>query len=156
MLLALSSTAEVARCARLATRFQIRARGGLVRAEGTVHHPGDEFYTEERCYITELLNCADDQRLSIAQARVEAGVTTAWHRLNGVHERYVVTRGQGLVEVGDMPPSVVGPGDVVSIPPAVRQRITCLGDQDLVFLCVCTPRYAPGCYEDLDGQRQRA
>ena len=122
-----------------------------MRAEGTVHHPGDEFYTEERYYIAELLNCADDQRLSIAQARVEAGVTTAWHRLNGVRERYVITRGQGLVEVGDLPAAVVGPGDVVSIPPAVRQRITCLGDEDLVFLCVCTPRYAPGSYEDLEG-----
>ena len=39
-----------------------------------------EFYTDEKCFITELSNSADDPDASIAQARVEAGITTHWHR----------------------------------------------------------------------------
>ena len=40
--------------------------------------PGTEFYTEERCYITELHNNVDS---SIARARVKPGVTTELHSL---------------------------------------------------------------------------
>ena len=39
--------------------------------------PGTEFYTAEKCYITELANSADDTDVSIARARVEPGVTTS-------------------------------------------------------------------------------
>ena len=49
-----------------------------------------------------------------------------------------------------MPPREVSPGDVVLIPPDCRQRITNAGEQDLVFLCVCTPRFIPEAYEDLE------
>lgn len=43
----------------------------------------DEFYTPERCYITELSNSDDDPGVSIAQARVKPGVATQWHQLKG-------------------------------------------------------------------------
>jgi len=36
-----------------------------------------EYYTRERCHILELSNVADDPAVSIARARVEAGITTA-------------------------------------------------------------------------------
>ncbi|MGO1001331.1 hypothetical protein [Lysobacter sp. CA196] len=36
------------------------------------------------------------------------------------------------------------------IPPGVPQRIANLGDGDLLFLAICTPRFEPGNYEDLD------
>jgi mannose-6-phosphate isomerase-like protein (cupin superfamily) len=109
-----------------------------------------EFYTHERLYITELSNTPSDPALSIAQARVEVGVTTALHRLNGVQERYVILKGRGLVEVGQRPPEQVGPGDVVIIPAGVPQRIKNVGSEDLIFLCVCTPRFFPDSYEDLE------
>jgi mannose-6-phosphate isomerase-like protein (cupin superfamily) len=44
----------------------------------------------------------------------------------------------------------VNPGDVVLIPPACPQRIANLGDTDLIFLAICTPRFRPEAYEDLD------
>jgi len=109
-----------------------------------------EFPTEERCYITELSNSERDPHASIARARVPVGITTRWHRLQGIAERYVILRGAGRVDVGMLGPQQVGPGDVVLIPPSCRQRIACLGDEDLVFLAICTPRFRQEAYEDVD------
>ena len=111
---------------------------------------GAEFYTPERCYIIELSNTPDDPGASIARARVASGVTTRRHRLKGVTERYVILEGAGLAEVEGLAPQKVGPGDVVIIPPSCPQRITSIGPGDLIFLAVCTPRFQPGCYEDID------
>lgn len=111
---------------------------------------GSEFYTEERCHIVELANVADDPQASIARARVVPGVTTRWHRLHGIAERYLIVAGRGRVEVGDLPVTDVGPGDVVLIPPGVRQRIANMGPDDLVFLAICTPRFVPGAYLDAE------
>ena len=114
------------------------------------HDPVDEFHTAERCHIRERWNHWQDPDCSIAEARVEPGVTTAWHWLDGVVERYRMISGQGLVEVGDLPPTVVKVGDVVVIPAGVRQRISNTGDRDLIFDCICTPRFTPGCYHSLE------
>ena len=111
-----------------------------------------EFYTPERCYIIELSNSPDDPAVSIARARVAPGVTTRWHRVVGTTERYVMIAGRGRVEVGDSAPQEVSPGDVVLIPPSCRQRIANVGDDDLVFLAVCTPRFRPEAYEDVEGE----
>ncbi len=100
-----------------------------------------ETYTEERCYIVELSNNADDPAVSIARARVEPGVTTRWHQLRGIAERYVILSGEGRVEVGDSLVQTVGPGDTVLIPPDCAQRITNPGGGDLIFLAICTPRF---------------
>jgi mannose-6-phosphate isomerase-like protein (cupin superfamily) len=110
----------------------------------------DEFYTDERCYITELSNSDSDPSVSIARARVEPGVTTRWHRVNAIAERYVILKGKALVEVGDLQPQEVGPGDVVLIPPSCRQRITNLGEDDLVFLAICSPRFQQEAYQDIE------
>jgi len=109
-----------------------------------------EAMTAERCTIRELANVADDPDVSIAQARVAPGVTTRWHRLRGIHERYVILQGHGRVDVGDLPAADVGPGDVVLIPAGVPQRIANTGANDLVFLAICSPRFVPEAYEDLD------
>lgn len=118
-------------------------------------NPVAEFYTPERCYINELSNIAADPDASIARARVRPGVTTRWHRLKATTERYVILEGTGRVEVGSLPPQEVGPGDVVLIPPSCRQRITNLGGEDLVFLAICTPRFQPEAYEDIDAEPMR-
>ena len=109
-----------------------------------------EFQTDERCYISEIWNDPSDPGCSIAQARVEPGVSTAWHSLDGVVERYRILSGQGLVELGGLPAETVKPGDVVVIPADVRQRITNTGEQDLLFDCVCTPRFTLACYRTLE------
>ena len=111
--------------------------------------PADEFATPEGCHIVEISNSPDDPLLSIARARVEPGVTTQWHRLAGVAERYVILEGSGRVEIGNRPPEDVHPGDVVLIPPMCRQRITNTGTADLVFLALCTPRFEQNYYEAL-------
>ena len=105
-----------------------------------------EFESAERCWILEVANDADDPACSIARARVAPGVTTEWHFLAGIAERYVIVSGRGRVEVGELPPTDVGPGDVVRIPPDVPQRITNVGAVDLIFYCVCTPRFDAAAY----------
>jgi len=112
-----------------------------------------EYYTEERCYINELSNSAADAAVSIAEARVEPGVSTRWHRLHNMVERYVILSGQGLVEIGNLPAERVGPGAVVLIPAECRQRITNTGREDLVFLAICTPRFRQNCYEDMEDEQ---
>lgn len=113
------------------------------------NHAASESYFEERCHITEWWNSPDDEQASIARARVEPGVTTKWHRLKDVAERYVILEGQGRVEVGTLAPGAVGPGDVIVIPPGTPQRIANTGSTDLVFLAICTPRFTPAAYESI-------
>jgi mannose-6-phosphate isomerase-like protein (cupin superfamily) len=109
-----------------------------------------EFHTAEGCFINELSNTPDDPAVSIARARVAPGVTTRWHRVNGIAERYVILEGTGRVEVGSLAPQEIGPGDVVLIPPSCRQRIRNVGKEDLVFLAICTPRFVQEAYEALE------
>ncbi|WP_045222892.1 cupin domain-containing protein [Desulfonatronum thioautotrophicum] len=110
----------------------------------------DEYYFEERCFITEYWNSGEDEVVSVVRARVLPGVTTRLHRLVGIMERYIIMEGHGLVEIDGSPPQAMKPGDVVLIPPGVPQRITNPGITDLLFLAVCTPRFVPEAYEDLD------
>ena len=113
-------------------------------------HPAAEVLTDERCHILELSNSPDDPEMSIARARVEPGVTTRWHRVVDTLERYVILDGVARMEIGDYPPQEVQAGDVVMIPPSVRQRIANTGMSDLVFLAICTPRFKPEFYQDAD------
>jgi mannose-6-phosphate isomerase-like protein (cupin superfamily) len=111
-----------------------------------------EYYTDELCHINELSNTPNDADVSIARARVRAGITTRWHRLLGITERYVVIEGQGLVEVGNLAPQAIKCGDVVLIPPKCRQRITNTGADDLIFMAICSPRFQQNAYEDIEDE----
>ena len=108
--------------------------------------PSREFLTHENCFILELANDSGYPDVSIARARVLPGVTTEWHNVRDIDERYVIVSGKGRVEVGDLPPTVVSGGDVVRIPANTPQRITNVRDVDLVFYCVCTPRFVQSAY----------
>jgi len=108
-----------------------------------------EFLTEERCYITELLNCVESPDVSVATARVEPGVTTQLHQLNGVAESYVISRGAGVVEVNHQQWPVKA-GDKVFISSDTPQRISNTGNVDLEFYCICRPRFKPSCYVNLE------
>ena len=111
--------------------------------------PGVEVWTVERCYITELLNSDRQPEVSLARTRVEPGVTTQLHQLS-VFEWYVIESGKGLMRVGDETPYSVGPGDTVAIPKHAAQQITNNGQEDLIFLCVCTPKFSLECYTSLE------
>jgi mannose-6-phosphate isomerase-like protein (cupin superfamily) len=108
--------------------------------------PAREYLTPEGCHILESWNDPGDAAASVARARIEPGVTTQPHRLRGVVERYLILEGVGRARVGAAEADV-GPGDLVIIPAGVVQQITNTGSRDLVFHCVCTPRFTPDCYE---------
>lgn len=110
----------------------------------------DEYYFEEGCFILELSNTAQDPQLSIARARLKTGKSTRLHRLSNLIERYVILSGQGSVEVAELPAQTVSAGNVVIIPPHCAQKITNTGEDDLVFLALCTPRFEKQFYEDID------
>jgi len=110
-----------------------------------------EYLTPERCFIYE--NCGmstGDAAVSIARARVEPGVTTKAHHLDGVQEIYLITQGNGRVDIEGLEPAEVTEGDVVVIPPKVSQRITNVGKTDLIFYCICTPAFTQTCYHNDD------
>ena len=110
-----------------------------------------EYYFEEGCYISEWMNHADDPALSVARARVPAGGTTRWHSLHNVSERYLILEGEGRAEVGDQTERLKA-GDSLFIPPGQPQRIHNTGTSDLIFLALCTPRFTPDCYQDVETQ----
>lgn len=109
----------------------------------------EEIWTTERCYISELLNHEQSPEVSIARTRVEPGVTTQLHSLS-VAEWYVIETGTGCMTVGDASPRKIAAGDVVAIPRHVPQRIRNDGENDLVFLCICTPRFLLESYTSLE------
>ncbi len=111
-----------------------------------------EYLTPERCYIAENHS---DPAVSIARATIKPGVTTkAHHLINGVQEIYIITSGKGIVYVGGLEPVEVGVGDVVVIPPETSQKVANTGETDLVFYCVCTPRFTQNCYVDEEPDEQ--
>lgn len=116
----------------------------------SAYKPETEFYTDERCHIVEMHQSSDDEACSVARARVLPGVTTQLHALRGIDERYVILEGEGRVEVDGDTPQPVKPLDVVAIPAGKSQRITNAGRTDLVFLCVCTPRFRAEAYVKLE------
>lgn len=112
-----------------------------------------EFYTPERCYIIEIHNNEDDVDCSIARARVVPGATTQLHSVHDTTERYVILAGEGAVEIDGKAPVAVTPLDVVRIPAGTSQRITNTGHVDLLFLCVCTPRFRQENYTALEAAK---
>jgi mannose-6-phosphate isomerase-like protein (cupin superfamily) len=108
-----------------------------------------EYLTPERCYLYENWGLStDDSQVSIARARVEPGVTTKAHHLDGIQEIYLITKGKGKVDVDGIESTEVSEGDVVVIPPGVSQRITNIGKTDLLFYCICTPAFTADCYHN--------
>lgn len=108
-----------------------------------------EFWTDERCYITELCNAPALPDASLAIARVEPGVTTQLHALEGVTETYIVIEGTGLLEVAGETVDIAA-GDQVVIPAGASQRVTVTSETDLRFYCLCTPRFVPEAYINLE------
>ena len=122
----------------------------MVRAEIRKFIAAEEFETAERCFITEVANSPHAGNVSVARARVEPGVTTAWHKLRGVSERYLIISGTGCAEIGGLEATAVAAGDVICIPPDTPQRITNTGEDDLIFFAVCSPQFTPDCYISLE------
>lgn len=108
-----------------------------------------EYFFKEGCYIEEWQNHQSEPELSIAKVRVLAGQTTKLHTLINTTERYVVLSGQAIVTVGDRS-WPVKETSVVTIAAGEPQKIANTGDQDLVFLALCTPRFEDQNYRQLE------
>lgn len=104
-----------------------------------------ETETSENCSIMETWS---SDKVSIAQARVKPELTTEAHYLENVDEIYIIVKGKGKVKVGNLEPAIVTAGDTVFIPAGTWQQITNVGKMDLVFYCVCTPRFTQECYHN--------
>ncbi len=104
-----------------------------------------EIQTKEQCSIAESWS---SEQVSIAKARVKPETTTSPHSLEGVDEIYLIAKGKGRVTLGNLCPTEVTVGDMVFIPAGTRQQITNAGKRDLVFYCICTPRFRQECYRD--------
>ena len=113
---------------------------------------GEEQWTDERCFIREILHDPRVPEVSLAEARVEPGVTTEWHKV-AVSEWYLIRAGVGLMQIDGDEPFPVEPGDTVAIPAGTPQRITNTGSSDLRFECICTPRFRPELYEVVTDMR---
>lgn len=109
-----------------------------------------EYFFEEGCFIIEMLNEETQPELSIARARVEPGKVTRLHKLNNITERYVIQSGVGEACIGEQAPLHVQAGDVVTIKPDTAQKIKNTGEEDLIFLAICTPRFVPEAYQDIE------
>lgn len=113
-----------------------------------INNPDKEFPTEERCHIIELLHNHTEEPFSIARARVEPKVTTAWHFLKNTTEYYYILSGKGLMEIGNKDVFSVFPGDLVTIPRGEAQRISNPDfEEDLIFLAICSPAFKDENYE---------
>ena len=102
-----------------------------------------ETLTPEQCFIYENWS---SKNVSIARARVKSGITTKAHHLIGVDEIYLITKGRGKVKIGKLEPTEVEAGDTVFIPAGVSQQITNISKSDLIFYCICTPKFTAKCY----------
>lgn len=100
----------------------------------------NETYFKEGCFIEEWHNKEVDKECSIARVRVEVGKTTKLHALKNTVERYVMLSGEATVTVAHNNWKI-SVGDVVVIQADEPQKISNLGNDDLVFLAICTPRF---------------
>ena len=103
-----------------------------------------ERYFGERLYAAEYINDETIPGFSLARCRVAPGVTTQLHSLS-VDEWYVIESGEGRMQL-DSQEKDLSAGAIVQIPRGVNQRIYNSGAQDLIFFCVCTPRFTPEAY----------
>jgi mannose-6-phosphate isomerase-like protein (cupin superfamily) len=122
----------------------------MMKAEIKKGSEAIEFDTKERCSIAEIANDPGDEWVSVAKARVSPGVTTAWHKLKDISERYIIIAGIGKMEIGNLDAVMVYKGDVIRIPKNTPQRITNIGATDLLFYAVCSPRFKPDAYISLE------
>ena len=109
-----------------------------------------EFPTGERCHIIEILSQSANKPFSIARARVEPGVTTQLHALEGIDEAYYILSGKAQVEIDGLSQGILNEGDIVSIPKNLSQRVTNIGENDLIFLCICSPPFEESKYRNLE------
>ncbi len=108
----------------------------------------DEFWLDERIYVREIMNSPQEPDISLARFRVPAGSTTQLHALS-VTEWYIMESGSGIVEV-DGHEIAMKAGENIKIDQGQSQRVINKSGMELVFQSICTPRWTPECYTNLE------
>lgn len=102
----------------------------------------EEFTAGDGTQIREILHpdkAVVSLGYSLAHAKLAPHRTSLLHRLK-ISEVYYILAGRGLMEI-DGETSEVGIGDTIYIAPSSTQRITCLGPDNLEFLCIVDPAW---------------
>ena len=101
------------------------------------------YITKDGSGIRELMHPAvhGNQNQSLAEATVAPGATTQLHKHLKTEELYHITRGQGLMTLGDTCFEVYL-GDTICIKPGTPHCIENTGNEPLVLLCCCSPAYS--------------
>lgn len=101
------------------------------------------YVTKDGSEIRELLHPDRDavRNQSLAEAVVPPGTTTLLHRHRLSEEIYHVTRGAGLMTLGDAQ-FTIRVGDSIVIRPGTPHCVANPGEEPLHILCCCAPAYA--------------
>ncbi|PKL58628.1 MAG: cupin domain-containing protein [Methanomicrobiales archaeon HGW-Methanomicrobiales-5] len=99
----------------------------------------------DRSLLCELLHPdkvtgAQDLACSIAHAIIPPGESTLPHILKKSTELYYILSGAGEMHIGTETARVI-PGQIILIPPGARQWIRNTGGENLVFLCIVSPKW---------------
>ncbi len=100
------------------------------------------YITRDGSEIRELMHPAQHggQQQSLAEAVIQPGEQTRLHRHLRSEELYHVTRGAGIMTLGDATLSI-RVGDTILIAPGTPHCVTASGGEPLYLLCCCSPAY---------------
>lgn len=101
------------------------------------------YTTKDGSLIRELMHPAQhgNQKQSLAEAIVFPGDRTLLHKHHITEELYHITRGTGMMTLGDKT-FEVSAGDTIAIKPDTPHCIENIGSDDLHILCCCSPAYS--------------
>lgn len=98
----------------------------------------EPFTTKDGSTIRELHHTTVQ---SLAEALLEPGQATQRHYHERTEEIYLVTKGQGELEV-DGETRIVRRGDAILIPTGAWHTLANDGTSELTILCMCSPPYS--------------
>lgn len=101
------------------------------------------YTTKDGSLIRELMHPAQhgNQKQSLAEAVVHPGEKTLLHQHQQTEELYHITKGNGLMTLGNKLFEVTT-GDTIAIKPGTPHCIENIGQEDLHILCCCSPAYS--------------
>jgi mannose-6-phosphate isomerase-like protein (cupin superfamily) len=105
-------------------------------------HQIESYITKDGSSIRELMHpdIHANSNQSLAEATVPIGIQTELHLHKKAEEIYHITQGEGMMSLGEKQFSV-NVGDTICIPANTPHQISNVGNQDLIFLCACSPAY---------------